>query len=40
MLEAIKNKTYKIASTEMLDSVWARQTSNRASSLAELMRSI
>ena len=40
MLKAIKNKTYKIASTEMLDSVWARQTSNRASSLAELMRSI
>ena len=40
MLEAIKNKTYKIASTEMLDSVWARQTSNRAHNLAELMRSI
>ena len=40
MLKAIKNKTYKIASTEMLDSVWARQTSNRAHNLAELMRSI
>ena len=40
MLSALKEARYTDASEEMIDSLWYRQTPNRASELAETMRSI
>ena len=34
----MKNKEFQLASHEMLDSLWARQTSNRANQLADIVR--
>ena len=34
----MKSKDWKGAATEMLDSLWARQTSNRANQLADIIR--
>ena len=34
----MQEKNWKGASTEMLDSLWARQTSNRANQLADIVR--
>ena len=39
MLKAIKDNDYNKAAEEMLDSNWARQVGNRATTLAALMRS-
>ena len=40
MWEALSGQDYKKAADEMLDSKWAKQTKNRAESLAEIMRSL
>lgn len=40
MIQALKDKNYKLASMEMLDSLWAKQTPNRARKLAKKMREI
>lgn len=40
MLKAIEMKEFGIAANEMLESRWARQTSNRAKRLAEMMKGI
>jgi len=40
MWAALKNRDYKKAADEMLDSKWAKQTPNRAKELAEIMRSL
>ena len=37
MIKALQNRDYKLASTEMLDSRWAKQTPNRAKALSETM---
>jgi len=37
MIKALQNKEYKIASIEMLDSRWAKQTPNRANELSQHM---
>ena len=37
MIKALQNKEYKIASIEMLDSRWAKQTPNRAKELSDHM---
>jgi lysozyme len=37
MTKALQNKEYKVASIEMLDSRWAKQTPNRASELSDHM---
>ena len=37
MIKALQNKEYKVASIEMLDSRWAKQTPNRASELSQHM---
>ena len=39
MWKALAEKNYIGASFEMLDSKWAKQTPNRAKSMAELMKS-
>ena len=39
MWKALAEKNYIGASYEMLDSRWAKQTPNRAKSMAELMKS-
>lgn len=39
MWKAIENKDYELASIEMLDSLWAKQTVNRANRNAQIMRS-
>ena len=38
MIDAIDNEDYEEASTQMLDSKWARQVGSRATELAEQMR--
>lgn len=38
MWDALSNSNFKVASKEMLDSRWAKQTPQRAKELAELMR--
>ena len=38
MIKAIKDRNYKKAADEMLDSNWAKQTFHRAHDLSELMR--
>lgn len=38
MIAAIREKQWDLAADEMLDSVWARQTPNRAKRNAEIMR--
>ena len=38
--QALKEKDYKLASMEMLDSRWAKQLPNRSEKLAKLMESI
>jgi len=40
MWEALSGQDYNKAADEMLDSKWAKQTKNRAESLAEIMRSL
>ena len=40
MWEALSGQDYKKAADEMLDSKWAKQTKNRAESLAKIMRSL
>lgn len=40
MLKALSEKDYKRASYEMLDSLWARQTPNRAKRMSERMANI
>jgi len=40
MLSALKEERYTDASDEMIDSLWYRQTPNRASELALIMREI
>ena len=37
MIKALQNRDYKLASTEMLDSRWAKQIPNRAKALSEAM---
>jgi lysozyme len=37
MIEAIQSKNYKLASTEMLDSTWAKQVKSRAARMAKRM---
>ena len=37
-LHYIENQKYRAASIEMLDSLWAKQTSNRANQLADIVR--
>ena len=37
MIKALQNRNYKLASTEMLDSRWAKQTPNRAKELSDHM---
>ena len=39
MIKALQNRAYKLASMEMLDSRWARQTPNRANELSSHMAS-
>ncbi len=39
MLSAIKNKDWKRAADEMLDSKWSKQVGGRAQELADIMRS-
>ena len=36
----LKDKDFKNASTEMLDSLWAKQTPNRAKEMSEIVRSM
>jgi len=38
--QALKDKDYKLASMEMLDSKWAKQLPNRSKKLSKLMESI
>lgn len=38
MISALKNKDYKIASKEMLNSRWANQVGNRATLLSDIMK--
>jgi len=38
MFVALSNQDYALASLEMLDSKWAKQTPNRANRLSELMK--
>ena len=40
MWEALSGQNYNKAADEMLDSKWAKQTKNRAESLAKIMRSL
>ena len=40
MWSALKNNDYKKAADEMLDSKWAKQTPQRAESLADIMKSL
>ena len=40
MWEALSGQDYNKAADEMLDSKWAKQTKNRAKSLAKIMRSL
>ena len=40
MFKALQKENYKLASKEMLDSKWYRQTPNRAKKLSNLMKSI
>jgi len=40
MIEALRNQNYQEASVQMLDSVWAMQTPNRAKRMAQLMEDI
>ena len=40
MLSAIKDERYTDASNEMINSLWYKQTPNRASALALIMREI
>ena len=37
-IAGMKEHDWKTASTEMLDSLWAKQTSNRANQLADIVR--
>ena len=37
MIKALQNRDYKLASIEMLDSRWAKQTPNRAKELSDHM---
>ena len=37
MIKALQNRNYKLASVEMLDSRWAKQTPNRAKELSDHM---
>ena len=37
-IEYLKSKEYKLASLEMLDSKWARQTPNRAKQLSKVVK--
>ena len=37
MIKALQNRDYKLASIEMLDSRWAKQTPNRAKELSDRM---
>ena len=37
MIKALQNRDYKLASVEMLDSRWAKQTPNRAKELSDHM---
>ena len=39
-LAYLENNEFKMASREMLDSLWARQTSRRANELADLIRGL
>ena len=39
-LAAMEIKNWDLAATEMLDSLWARQTSRRANELADLIRGL
>ena len=39
-LAAMEIKNWEMAATEMLDSLWARQTSRRANELADLIRGL
>ena len=39
-LTAMEIKNWEMAATEMLDSLWARQTSRRANELADLIRGL
>ena len=39
-LAAMEIKNWDLAATEMLDSLWARQTPNRANELADLIRGL
>ena len=34
----MKNREWQLASEEMLDSLWARQTTNRAKQLADIVQ--
>ena len=40
MFEALRNKRYDIAANEMLDSLWARQTPNRAKELSNRVKEV
>ncbi len=40
MLKALQDDDYKTASVEMLDSLWAKQTPNRANRMSERMANI
>lgn len=40
MWAALKSKDYDQAANEMLDSLWAKQTPNRAKDLSEIMRNV
>ena len=40
MIKALRGHNYSLASSEMLDSLWAKQTPNRAKKLSNLMKSI
>ena len=37
-IDHMKNKEFQLAAEEMLDSKWAKQTSNRANQLADIVR--
>ena len=39
-LEYLENNEFKMASREMLDSLWARQTPNRAKKLSEIIKGL
>ena len=38
MKKAIDDRNYELAASEMLDSLWSKQTPNRANRLADRMR--